>query len=255
MEPRFPNPKLRDQFRKELRARLMQQAPSALAPRRDNAWTFLRPAFAIGIAGLVLLAGAGTAAAGSVPGDPAFGLKKAFESLQVTLAFDDLRRVQLLAAIADRRLEDLQKVASRDDKSPTASEEFADAVTRFRAAVDAVQQAAPEDKSTAVQNLVEAARDKHEAVLDEVQLMVGSEQAKDAIERAKDAENRETDSERKDQGKDPQKTPRPTRSPAPSRPPSPSLSPRVSGSPRGTERGESTETPRPNLTPRASATR
>jgi len=253
-DPRFPQPKIRDEFRKELRARLMQQAPTALAPRRDNAWTFLRPAFAVGLAGLVLLAGAGTAAAGSVPGDPAFGLKKAFEGLQVTLTFDDVQRVQLLAQIADRRLEDLQKVVDRPDKAPTASEEFADAVTRFRAAVDAIQQAAPEDKANAVQDLVDAARDKHEAVLDEVQQQVESAQAKDAIERAKDAENKDTEGEKKDHG-NANATPRPSRTPVPNRSPLPSLSPRVSGSPRGTDRGESNESARPATTPRASATR
>ena len=227
MEPRFPEPRMRAQFRKELRARLMQQAPYVLAPRRDNAWTFLRPAFAIGLAALVLFAGAGTAAASSLPGDPAFGLKKAFESLQVALTFDDLQRVQLLADIADRRLSELQQVADRADKAPTASEEFAEAVARFRAAVDAVQQAAPEDKANAVQNLVEAARDKHEAVLDEVQQRVGSEQARDAIERAKNAENTDTEGERKDRG-NADKTQRPARTPAPTRSPIPSFAPRVS---------------------------
>src|SRR5216683_1236953 len=253
-DPRFPQPKLRDEFRKDLRARLMQQAPAVLAPRRENAWTFLRPAFAVGLAGLVLLAGAGTAAAGSVPGDPAFGLKKAFEGLQVMLTFDDVQRVQLLAQIADRRLEDLQKVADQADKAPTASEEFAEAVVNFRAAVNAVQQAAPQDKAAAVQDLVEAARDKHEAVLDEVQQKVESEQAKDAIERAKDEENKDTEGEKKDHG-DANKTPRPSRTPTQNRSPLPSLSPRVTGTPRGTERDDRTETPRPTATPRGSATR
>lgn len=239
-------PQLRDQFRKELRARLMQQAPIYLTPRRDNAWTsllrggFLRPAMAIGLTAAVLIAGAGTAAAGSLPGDPAFGLKKAFEELQVTLTFDDVKRVELLGQIADRRLDELQKVAERDDKAPTASQEFADAVTKFRAAVDAVQAAAPADKSTAVQDLVDAARDKHEAVLDQVQEKVGSDKAKDAIERAKDEEKKDTEGE-KNRGKgNDTKTPRPSRTPAssssPSRSGEPTVSPRVSGTPRGVGR-------------------
>ncbi len=257
-DPRFPEPRLRDEFRKELRARLMQAAPTALAPRRDNAWTFLRPVMAVGLAALVLLAGAGTAAAGSVPGDPAFTLKKAFEDLQVNLTFDDVQRVQLLAQIADRRLEDLQKVADRadsNDRSPAASEEFADAVTKFRTAVDAVQQAAPEDKSSKVQDVVDAARDKHEAILDAVQQKVSNEKAKDAIERAKDEENKDTEDEKKgNSGNDPKKTPRPSRTPSPSRTPQPSLSPRASGTPRATERADRTESPRPSPTARASAT-
>ena len=59
---------------------------------------------------------------------------------------DDVERVRVLAEITDQRLSELERVATRDDKAPTASEAYADAVARFRAAVDALQQAAPEDK-------------------------------------------------------------------------------------------------------------
>ena len=216
---RMPEPKIRDEFRRELRARLMQEAVTALAPRpRGTAWTFLlRPALGVGLAGLLLVAGAGTAAAGSVPGDFAFPLKKAFENVQVALTFDDVQRVELLGRIADRRLADLQTVADRADESsaPTASEEFAAAVARFRAAVDAVQQAAPEDKSDAVQELVDAAREKHEAVLDEVQRKIDNERAHEAIERAKDTEDKDTKVDQDNRGNN-ERTPRPTRTPKPS---------------------------------------
>jgi hypothetical protein len=219
MVPRMPEPKLREEFRRELRARLMQEAVTALAPRpRGTAWTsLLRPALGVGLAGLLLVAGAGTAAAGSVPGDFAFPLKKAFENVQVALTFGDVQRVTLLGQIADRRLAELKAVADRDDESraPTASEEFAAALARFRAAVDAVQQAAPEDKSDAVQELVDAAREKHEAVLDEVQEKIDNEKAQEAIERAKDTEDKDTKVDQDNRG-DPEKTPRPTRTPKPS---------------------------------------
>lgn len=221
MEPRLPEPRIREEFRRELRARLMHEAVTALAPRpRGTAWTFLRPALGVGLAGILLVGGAGTAAAGSMPGDLAFSLKRAAEDLQVTLTFDDVQRVQLLAQIADRRLAELKKVADSADesKAPTASEEFAAAVARFRAAVDAVQKAAPHEKSEAVQELVEAAREKHEAVLDEVQPKIENEKAQRAIERAKDEEDKDTRGEnekRDDEGR----TPRPTRTPQPSRTP------------------------------------
>jgi hypothetical protein len=219
VEPRLPTPELRDEFRRELRARLMQEAVTALAPRpRGTAWSFLlRPALGVGLAGLLLVAGAGTAAARSVPGDFAFPLKKTFENVQVALTFDDVQRVTLLGQIADRRLADLQTVADRSDqsKAPTASEEFAAAVTRFRAAVDAVQQAAPEAKSDAVQELVDAAREKHEAVLDAVQEKLDNEEAQEAIERAKDAEDEDTKVDKDNRGSN-EKTPRPTRTPKPS---------------------------------------
>jgi hypothetical protein len=214
---RMPEPKLREEFRRELRARLMQEAVTALAPRRrETAWTFLRPALGVGLAAILLVAGAGTAAAGSVAGDLAFPLKKALENVQLALTFGDVQRVELLGQIADRRLAELKVVADRNDESnaPTASEEFAAAVARFRAAVDAVQQAAPEDKSEAVQELVDAARAKHEAVLDEVQRMIESEPAQEAIERAKDTEDRDTRVDSENRG-DSQRTPRPTRTPTP----------------------------------------
>jgi hypothetical protein len=215
----MPEPKLRDEFRRELRARLMQEAVTALAPRpRGAAWAaLLRPALGVGLAGILLVAGAGTAAAGSVSGDFAFPLKRAFENIQVALTFDDVQRVALLGQIADRRLAELQTVADRADqsKAPTASEEFAAAVTRFRAAVDAVQQAAPEDRSDAVQDLVDAAREKHETVLDAVQQKLDDDKAQEAIERAKDEEDKATQSDKDKQGKN-KKTPRPTRTPTPS---------------------------------------
>lgn len=249
MDPRFPDPKMRKEFRRELRARLMQEAPSALAPRRGTAWTsFLkRPALGVGLTGVLLVAGAGTAAAGSHPGDAAFPLKRVIEDVQVTLTFDDVQRVQLLAQIADRRLDELQTVAERSDKAPTASEEFAQAVARFRAAVDAIQQAAPADKSEKVQDVVDAARAKHEAVLDEVQQKVENEKARDAIERAKDEENKDTKGDTDRRGNDPGKSARPARTATPSRTPTPS----PSVTPRASER---TTAPGRSATPRPSAT-
>jgi hypothetical protein len=264
-------PQIREQFRKELRARLMQEAPIYLNPRRENAWSallrpaFLRPAMAVSLASLVLIAGAGTAAAGSVPGDPAFVLKKTFEDVQVSLTFDDVQRVQLLAQIADRRLQELQQVANKDDgqqgnkddKTVAASEEFAKAVAQFRAAVDQVQTVAPADKSEKVQQVVDDSRDKHGALVDQIQQQVTSDKAKDAIERAKDEEDKDTKEEQGHNGggNSDRKTARPTRSPAPSRTPRPAETRRPSGSPRPTENnndGQHTDAPRLTATPRAS---
>lgn len=261
MDPRFPEPKLRAEFRKELRARLMQEAPAALAPRRGTAWTFLRPAFAVGLAALVLIAGAGTAAAGSLPGDPAFVLKRTFEDVQVSLTFDEVQRVQLLAQLADRRLQELQQITNtdqkdakdRDGKAVAASEEFAKAVAQFRAVVDQVQTAAPQDTSDKVQQVVDDARDKHGAIVDQLQLQVSDDKAKDALGRARDDEDKDTKEEQKGQGEgkdDPSKTARPSRSPSPSRSPRASQSPRAGETPGGTERPETARpaTPRPTGT-------
>ena len=246
MDPRIPEPKMRDEFRAELRASLMREAVAALAPRpRGTAWVILRPALGVGLAAVLLIAGAGTAAAGSLPGDPTFPLKKAFENIQVTLTLDDVERVELLGQLADRRLAELQVIVERADesKAPTASEEFAAAVARFRAAVDAIQRAAPAEKSGRVQELVDAARGKHEAVLDEVQQKLDDPAARDAIERAKDQENKDTESENKD--RDPKRTPRPARTARPS------TDQRAVETPRATQPARATQrTDAPRATPR-----
>ena len=233
---RLPEPHLRDEFRRELRARLMREAALTLTPkRRDTAWTaWLRPALAVGLVAGVLIAGATSAAAGSVTGDPAFGLKRAIEEVRVALTFDDVERVRVLAEIADQRLSELAKVATRDDKAPTASEEYAQAVTRFRDAVDALQQAAPEDKSALAQDVADAARDKHEIVLEQLKGRL-SEKAKDAVDRALEEERKDTTQNTKDkQDKNNHGNPG-------------GASPKNDASPRGNERTTSprTATPRP----------
>jgi len=193
-ERRLPDPRIREEFRRELRARLMREAAVILVPkRRDTAWTaWLRPAFVAGLAALVLVIGAGSAAAGSVPGDVTFGLKRAIEEVRVALTFDEVERVRVLAEIVDQRLSELERVAARDDKAPTASEEYARAVTRFRAAVDALQQAAPEDdKSELAQDVADAARERHEIVLEQLRERL-SEKAKDSVDRATEEERKDT---------------------------------------------------------------
>jgi hypothetical protein len=207
-EQRLPEPRIRDEFRRELRARLMSEANVVLIPkRRENAWTaWMRPALVAGLAALVLVIGAGSAAAGSVPGDATFGLKRAMEEVRVALTFDDVERVRVLSEIADQRLSELERVASRDDKAPTASEAYADAVTRFRAAVDALQQASPEeDKRELAQNVADAAREKHEMVLEYLRERL-SEKAKDSVDRATEEERRDTPNttkEKQDKSEDP----------------------------------------------------
>jgi hypothetical protein len=228
-EQRLPEPRIRDEFRRQLRARLMREAAVVLVPRRrdnawtawlrrDNAWTaWLRPAFVAGLAALVLVIGAGSAAAGSVPGDLTFGLKRAIEEVRVALTFDEVERVRVLSEIADERLSELERVASRNDKAPTASEAYADAVTRFRAAVDSLQNAAPgEDKSALAQDVADAAREKHEMVLEFLRERL-SEKAKDSVDRATEEERKDTpntakekkdknDSGSENQGSSPAKT-------------------------------------------------
>jgi uncharacterized protein DUF5667 len=210
-ERRLPEPKIRDEFRRELRAHLMREAAITLTPkRRENAWTaWLRPSLAAGLAALVLVIGAGSTAAGSVPGDLTFGLKRAIEEVRVALTFDEVERVRVLAELTDQRLSELERVAARDDKAPTASEEYALAVTRFRAAVDALQEAAPEDKSELAQDVADLAREKHEIILEQLKDRL-SAKAKESVDRATVEEQRDTPQTTKDkdkQGKKGQGTP------------------------------------------------
>jgi hypothetical protein len=245
-ERRLPEPRMRDEFRRELRARLMHEAAVTLVPkRRDTAWTtWLRPALAVGLAALVVIVGAGSAAAGSVPGDVTFGLKRAVEEVRVALTFDDVERVRVLADIADQRLTELEEVAGRDDRAPTASDEYARAVTRFREAVDALQQAAPGDEGNKAQGVADAARDKHEIVLEQLKGRLSGD-AKDSVERAIEEERKDTPNtkEKKDQGDGspgslPQNnaTPRGTERTSSPRPTERASSPRPTQSPRPTER-------------------
>src|SRR5438034_4509586 len=178
MSDRLPRPEPRDAFKRALRAQLMAQAPSVLA-RRETAWSrfqllqgsWLRPALAAAAVVLVLVAGAGKAAADSLPGDLAFGLKTAAEQLQLALALDDTTRLAVLSDDADHRLAELTRaLTSRPDAAPTSSAEYAAAVARFKAAVDALRSdpGSSADQRTEVEDVIDAARAKHQAVLDEL---------------------------------------------------------------------------------------
>lgn len=170
-QPILERPVLREQFRKELRGRLMSEAAVVLAPRQR--WfsfpMILRPALAAAAILVLVLAGATSAAASSLPGDPLYVLKRTSEDVQLALTFDEVARMELLARLADRRLEELAEIAKqRPSSAPTATQEYADAVERFANALDDVRNADGEDKRNAAQALAEAAREKHKAVLDAV---------------------------------------------------------------------------------------
>jgi hypothetical protein len=238
---RLPRPEPRDAFKRALRAQLMAQAPTVLSKaqpplaRRETAWSrfqvsFMKPALAVAAAVLILIAGAGKAAADSLPGDLAFGLKMAAEQLQLGLALDDSTRIKLLSEDADHRLAELTRaITTRPDAAPTATTEYAAAVARFTAAVDALR-GKPDtsaDKRTEVEDVIDAARAKHQAVLDELEKTAPAD-AQPGLERARE----EADKLRPSGPPDRPKAPQPTRTqPA-----------RASETPRG---GEPTRTPLP----------
>ncbi len=169
--PLLERPVIREQFRKELRGRLMSEAVVALAhpPSRFSFPALLRPALAAAAILVLVLAGATSAAASSLPGDALYAVKRASEDVQVALTFDEVARMRLLSQLADRRVEELAEIAKlRPSSAPTATQEYADAVERFADALDDVRDAVSEEKRAAAQALAEAARAKHKAVLDAV---------------------------------------------------------------------------------------
>src|SRR5256886_9960272 len=95
--PVLERPVLREQFRKELRGRLMSEAAVVLAPRPS--WfsfpAILRPAFAAAAILVLVLAGATSAAASSLPGDALYVVKRTSEDVQVALTFDEVARMEL----------------------------------------------------------------------------------------------------------------------------------------------------------------
>jgi hypothetical protein len=186
----LPRPEPRDEFTRALRAQLMAQAPGVLA-QRETSWTFwgalFRPALVAAALALLVAAGAGTVAAGSLPGDAVYPLKVAAEQVQLAFALDDATRLRLLAEQADHRLAELaEAVSARPNSAPAAEEAYATAVRTLTVAVEAVrsQPNVTDDKKSAAEDVVDNAHEKHEAVLDDLQRKLAPAEQPE-IERAK----------------------------------------------------------------------
>jgi hypothetical protein len=192
--PLLDRPVIREQFRKELRGRLMSEAVVVLAkrPSRFSFPMLLRPVLAAAAILVLVFASATSAAASSLPGDALYGVKRASEDVQVALTFDEVARMELLSRLTDRRLEELAEIAKRRPSSASiATQEYADAVERFANALDNVRDADSEDKREAAQALAEAARAKHKAVLDAVKDRLSGEDKSD-VQKVIDREEERT---------------------------------------------------------------
>ncbi|MDE3194569.1 MAG: hypothetical protein KGN00_12890, partial [Chloroflexota bacterium] len=118
-------------LRTRVRAEIMAAPVAPLAPKGARWLGALRPLLAGVLVVAVLAAGAGSAAAGSLPGDPAFPLKRAVENVQVALAANDAARLDLLTDQLDRRLTELETVATRHPSSvAVAMSEYEGALAR-----------------------------------------------------------------------------------------------------------------------------
>ena len=192
--PLLDRPVMREQFRKELRGRLMSEAVVVLGPRpgRFSFPLILRPAFAVAAILVLVLAGATSAAASSLPGDPLYAVKRATEDVRLALTFNDVARTQLLSELTDRRLEELAEIVKRRPASaPTATQEYADAVNNFANALDDLRAADSADKREAAQALAAAAREKHKAVLDAVKDQLPAD-AQPEVQKVNDDEQQRT---------------------------------------------------------------
>src|SRR5438477_1175782 len=127
----------RPEFRAELRSALLAAPVSSKASRISGlGWSrilVLRPALAaILVLALLATIGGGLAAASSLPGDAAYGLKRAAEDVQVTLASDDTVRLDTLVTQSDRRLADLETlVARRSSAVGVGTDEYTAAAGRI----------------------------------------------------------------------------------------------------------------------------
>ncbi len=163
-------PVMRDQFRNELRGRLMSEAAVVLVPRspRFSLPALLRPALAGAVIVVLVIAGATSAAASSLPGDPLYAVKRASEDARLAVTFDQVSRLLLLSELADRRLDELAEVAQqRPAAAPTATQQYADAVEKVAQALEETNGSNNDANNQQGQN-VEAAQAKRLATLDSI---------------------------------------------------------------------------------------
>jgi hypothetical protein len=230
------HPRAREKFRADLRRALVATATAEWSQQQATARRArfalpvvpsLRYAVAFAVMALAVASAGGVAAASSLPGDPAYALKVAYEQVELALATDDAAKVEVLARQADRRLDELNKVAgSRPEQAPTASDAYRETVAKFEAAVLALKGAAPEDKEAAAVDVAVTAAEKHVAVLEAIKARHDTEDVDEALQQAKDLEQKAKDKQKDDE-----------RNGSPSRPRTPRTTPRTTAHP-GEEGGD-----------------
>lgn len=182
-------------LRSRVRAEIMTAPVVLHAPRRS--WlSALRPLIAVAVVVAVLAAAGGSAAAGSLPGDPAFGIKRAIEDAQVALTLDETVRLDVLTTQVDRRLADLEAVvAQRPSAVGVAMTEYEAALARVERQLTVVaQHGSAAARDTAMARATAAAED-HIARLRALEGTLPAT-AQPGIERAIDAQERIRGSER-----------------------------------------------------------
>ncbi len=135
---RFDRPSAPLALRAQLRASLLAAPVVVVPPRRAPFALFTLPSLRLALAAVLILAvvamASGSAAAASLPGDPAFALTRAGDEIQAFVAFDDATRLTTRVAQSDRRLADLETaLAHRPSALAPATAEYIAATERVSA--------------------------------------------------------------------------------------------------------------------------
>ncbi len=236
-----------------LRVRMTHQ-PAPGARRRESRPMLARwAAVAAALLLMVGVVGAGVvaAAAGSLPGDVLYPVKRWSESVTAQLASQPAR-VDLHLAWAQRRLDEFQELAGRgvvevalvDDLTAETKEAVASSAGLAESAQASTRERATELRTTAIEvvsRVRERAPDAAQAGLDRALSAL-----EDAIEHGPPGVTPGPQGTRTPQ---PTRTPRPTRTPSPTGTPRPDLSPTPTPQGQGTPGSGLTKTPSGQGTP------
>lgn len=161
-------PRASARLRAELRRSLMTAPVPAPRPALFAfALPALRPVLAASLVIALLFGASGAAAASSLPGDPAFALKRGVEGVELALASDDVARLDVLVTQSDRRLADLQRAtATSPGHVPAALDEYVSAAAAVESALATAQATAPSPRRDAALARAAAASDTHLAALE-----------------------------------------------------------------------------------------
>ena len=203
-----------DDLRARLRADLLAAPVTFAAPQSRAGWW--RHAVAALVVIALALGGGGAAAASSLPGEPAFALKRALEEVQLALAPDDTARAALALEVAERRLGDLWRANARPELAEAAASAYGDAVARVNKHVDRLRSA---PAAPARDDTLERAREAGSRAVEQLQQLEETlpEPAQQGIERAIEAHEEQ---QHRDAGPNaPARTPKPERTARPTEAP------------------------------------
>jgi hypothetical protein len=198
-------PRARAPFRSGLRSALLSTAVSEWSavtarPRSGVRYGFAfapRLVLATAVIAATVLSASGAVAASSLPGDAIYPVKLGFEAVELALARDEVATVETLARQTDRRLDELERVATqRPEAAPTASASYQETAQRFRQVLDTLRAVSSEKKNDRALAIADAATRKHVEVLVSIQQRHASPGIEEALERAKELQGRAKDESR-----------------------------------------------------------